>query len=265
MNKQKYLQALKYYEGDVSHQTEEVYKDPKAYVTLNSIFFSGIQNEIIKSKEMKKLNPLFLEEWEKIWGRDGICDLLFQMMKNNILSKDRTTFRVERLYDFEQLCKANETISFTSTSAGGFLREYGDKEGIVLLECRISKGTPALDLRKILDIYQKPEEAEVLLPPYQHISIEKSMMTKDEKSITDRNGRPPQGKYIVYVMPSLPQPGALCTIDPETIDQAVQFYYSLNERKQYTQQSAQSYLTMKECIQKNLRYLYHEIFIGESL
>ena len=42
------LQAIRYYEGDVSGN-DPFWGDPKAYCTINSLLFSGVENEIART------------------------------------------------------------------------------------------------------------------------------------------------------------------------------------------------------------------------
>ena len=64
------LRALRWYEGDVTGN-DPLWADSKAYVTLNAIFFDGIENEMIKAKENKHLNPALLSRWQEVFGQDG--------------------------------------------------------------------------------------------------------------------------------------------------------------------------------------------------
>ena len=59
------LRALRWYEGDVTGN-DPLWADSKAYVTLNAIFFDGIENEMIKAKENKHLNPALLSRWQEL-------------------------------------------------------------------------------------------------------------------------------------------------------------------------------------------------------
>ncbi|MBO4919619.1 MAG: hypothetical protein J5365_05625 [Erysipelotrichaceae bacterium] len=47
---EKQLKAIRYYEGDVSGD-DPFWSDPKAYVTLNSLFFEGIEAERRRARE----------------------------------------------------------------------------------------------------------------------------------------------------------------------------------------------------------------------
>ena len=65
------LRALRWYEGDVTGN-DPLWADSKAYVTLNAIFFDGIENEMIKAKENKHLNPA-VKMAGSLWTGRGMC------------------------------------------------------------------------------------------------------------------------------------------------------------------------------------------------
>ncbi|MBR6070737.1 MAG: hypothetical protein IKP78_09130 [Ruminococcus sp.] len=180
--------ALRYYIGDVSG-TDPFHSDPKAYVVLNSLFFAGTAAERARAAEGKRLNPAILADTDRL---TELFAGLFSAFRRCTAEKELRTFRVERWSDYA-LCKAaGATLSLTSTSTAGFLSEYRDRLGIALMRFTLPKGTPCIDVAAALDFYAKPEEAEVLLPPFLRLDIAEVPVTDDERGILDSAGEPPR-------------------------------------------------------------------------
>lgn len=180
------LRAVKWYIGDVSG-TDPFWGDPKAYVTLNSLFFPGTSAEEARAAEKKTLNPEILRDEERLCG--VLRDLLTAFMP---LQRDMLTYRVERFSDYVVIRSAEETVSFTSTSSAGFLPAYQDRVGIALMRFRLPAGTPALPMAQVLPDYAKPDEEEILLPPGLRLCIEDFPMSEAERNICDAAGTPAQ-------------------------------------------------------------------------
>lgn len=190
-----YANALRYYVGEAKAYPN-VPEDPKAYNTLNVLFFEGTVSERARAAEGKKLNPAFLD------GKSdtlSLCADLMMALRYGGIDKEEeeTVYRVSRQVDVDQMIQTGKTVSFTSTSKGGFLKAYGDKDGLVLLEIHIAPHAPRADMAELLEHYVKPDEQEVLLPPWLPVAIEKVVLSDAERIIKDRNGDPPVAKYIV--------------------------------------------------------------------
>ena len=182
------LQAARYYEGDVDGD-DSFWGDPKAYVTLNSLFYEGIGTERRRAAEGKMLNPALLDDPERLYQ---ICRSLLNACRAADLHQERKTYRVERYADYLEMEKASAILSFTSTSAGGFLREYGDRSGIALMEFIIPPGIPCLPYAEVLDEdYLKTEEHEILLPPGLSADFTRLSLSGDDLEIYDAEGNPP--------------------------------------------------------------------------
>ncbi len=179
--------AVRYYQGDVAGN-DPFWGDSKAYCTLNSLFFPGISNETARSAEGKRLNPAFLEDIDRL---TGMCGDLLGAFSEAGTEQELFTFRVERLSDYLLCRELGRTVSFTSTSRNGFLKEYRDKKGLALLRFRIPAGTPCINMAEMLDYYAKAQEAEVLLPPDLGLNYEELPLTEEEYRITDADGNPP--------------------------------------------------------------------------
>ena len=110
------------------------------------------------------------------------------------------TRRVDRLADFQEMQTKGHTISFTSTSRKDFLKEYQNKDRIVLLYFDIPAGTPCIDtLAALGSDCLNPAEEEVLLPPFLSLSISDHHLTEQELLIRDCNGNPPAAAYDICV------------------------------------------------------------------
>jgi len=141
----KQIKAVKFYQGDVSG-TDPFWGDKKAYCTLNALFFPGIENEIARASEGKKLNPAFLEDTGRLIA---LCNELLSAFHAMPLENSTVTRRVERLSDYRLRRKLGNTVSFTSTSTAGFLTSYTGKKGLALMRFELPAGTPCLCLDSI--------------------------------------------------------------------------------------------------------------------
>ncbi len=178
---------IRYYEGDVSG-TDPFWSDPKAYLTINSLFFPGIENETARTDESKKLNSAFFDDDERTLD---VLQTLFECGQRLISEKEITSFRVERYLDYRQMKAAGKTIGFTSTSTGGFLKQYSDRRGIALLEIRIMPQTPIIDMAAVLDHYAKAQEREILLLPQCRLEMREKPVLPEYMDIIDMDGNPP--------------------------------------------------------------------------
>lgn len=179
--------ALRFYIGDVSG-SHKFYSDPKAYVTINSLFFPGISTEKLRAAEGKPLNPEIVADLSRLL--DFFGNLFAAFGKST--AESRETWRVERFADYEFMAKYGATVSLTSTSTSGFLGSYRDRAGISLMRFSLAEGSPAIDAAKELDFYAKPDEAEILLPPFMELKMSKLPMTERELSVTDSQDKPPR-------------------------------------------------------------------------
>lgn len=184
--------ALRFYIGDVSGN-DPFYGDPKAYILLNSLFFPGIVSESARASEGKMLNPSILADIPRLL--DFFAALLPAFRKAT-LKEELTVFRVERLSDYALCHERGATISLTSTSKAGFLKSYRDRRGIVLIRFTLTSDTPCIDVAEALDYYAKPEESEILLPPFLETVFTETELSPDELYITDCDGQPPQKSVI---------------------------------------------------------------------
>lgn len=192
------IRAVKFYIGDcagLTPETDPFWGDPKAYLVLNSLFFDGIRTEQARIAEGKFLNPEIVADPERL--QHLLCDLLSVFRKSRN-PEWRTVYRVERFQDFQEMLKTGRTISFTSTSQGGFLDAYRDRAGIALLHIEIEPGTPCIDMQEFLGTdYAKPEESEILLPPGVTLQFEKISLSDPERQILDSENNPPVCAYQI--------------------------------------------------------------------
>lgn len=239
------LKAVKYYEGDVSGN-DPFWSDPKAYVTLNSLFFEGIQSETKRANEGKKLNPAIVEDPMRLLT---VLKELLSSFEVADLSKERHTFRVERTSDFEQMVKYGCTQSFTSTSTNEFLKAYGDRVGITLMLFHLPPFMPCLPYEELLkEDYLKTEEHECLLPPFLALSFKKAELTSSDLEITDANNNPPVAKYDVYVLGQMEREckGSLDILMGEGKDAAKRVYEALNKHERPDEKDVDLYLAWKQ-------------------
>ena len=183
------IRAVRYYIGDVRQMPEDgFWNDPKAYCLLNALFFPEIRAEASRIAEGKCLNPELLKDIPRL---AGLLNNLISVFRKSVSERNYQTFRVERFCDYEQMRQAGKTISFTSTSCAGFLESYQDRSGIALLKFNIPAQTPCIVMQDFFPEYAKPEEAEILLPPWLKLHFEDLSLSSSETHILDADGNPP--------------------------------------------------------------------------
>lgn len=191
---EKYLKAIRYYEGDVSGQ-DPFWSDPKAYVTLNSLFFDGIEAERRRAREKKYLNPEIIKDPVRLFSL--LKDLLSAFEASGT---ERITCRVERYEDYLEMKEKGMTVSFTSTSLDGFLKEYSDRIGIALMIFHIPSKAPVLAFGEVLkEEYLKAQENEILLPPGLSVELKEILLEEEDLEIKDALGDPPIVKCEAYI------------------------------------------------------------------
>ena len=194
------LRAVKYYEGDIPEdaRSDPFRGDARAYVTLNALLYEGLATEYTRLREGKRLNPEMLRSLPRLVE---LYALLLSAAQKGAQHGDLTGCRVERADDFQICLQKHMTCAFTSTSLGGFLPGYGDKQQIVLLTYHVPAGTPQIIFSQMLDSYLKANEAEMLLPPFLRFREKERPLTEADRQITDLNGAPPVAAYDLYVLP----------------------------------------------------------------
>lgn len=248
------LNALRYYTGD-----ENAYpgmpRDSKAYCTLNALFYDDLSSELARSAEGRLLNPDMLQDTHRTLG--FCCDLLRATTLGEGNREEMRVYRVARQTDVEDMRRAGQTVSFTSTSKKGFLNSYTDKTNLILLEFILPIHTPQADVAELLEKDDKDEQ-EVLLPPWLPITFEPRKLTEAEKSIRDRQGNPPQEAYLItvgngirYPYGSAPQP-----LRDEDAAAGMRVYEALNHARKVDLDDQEAYLAWKRAaIQKIIRQL----------
>ncbi|MBR3358470.1 MAG: hypothetical protein IKG46_11700 [Solobacterium sp.] len=238
--------ALRCYEGDVGSAGDPFWSDPKMYVTWNAILFDGIVTEQARTAEKRRLNPSFLEDDERFLDLNrALIDALRRMPKNGI----RRAYRVERLADYRVMKEQGSLPSFISTSTGGFLNSYTDKKQLVLMEFEIMPETIYGELGVLLDSYAKQEEAEILLAPYQTVTIEEKPLPSHLAGIRDACGDEPA--VYCHVRTGTVIRSGLNSVPEKVYDKEAcrHVFAALNAERQPDSQDVQEYLAWKRYIQ----------------
>ena len=240
--------ALRYYIGDVSG-SDAFYGDPKAYVVINSLFFPEITTERARAAEGKYLNPAIIEDTGRLLE---FFSGLFSAFRKCAAGETINTFRVERFSDYS-LCKEyGHTLSLTSTSKAGFLGEYRDRLGIALMKFEISAGTPCIDVGAALDVYVKPEEAEVLLPPFTRLEITEYVPSGEEAEILDSAGKPPIVGSKVKTCGIASFSSEICEFPADGNKAGMRVYTALNAGKEPDDEDVKLYTCWKSALVKSL-------------
>lgn len=240
--------TIEYYEGDVSGN-DPFWSDSKAYVVLNSLFFPDISTETARSAEGKYLNPSILEDTERLII---LYRNLLSVFRKTITQADIVTYRVERFLDYEYCKKSGRTLSFTSTSASGFLKEYQDRVGIVLMRFHIPAGTPCIPFADVLDKYAKSDEAEILLPPGLHIETNEIPLTDEEKQILDADGNPPIASCKVTVLEKASSMQIISELPAKGAEAGQRVYKALNSGYTPSTEDVELYCAWKRALTSQL-------------
>jgi len=246
---EKQLKAIRYYEGDVKGE-DPFWGDPKAYVTLNSLFYDGIDTETRRAMEGKRLNPAILEDTDRLY--ELLKDLLdvFDLCQQK---EDILSYRVERYSDYLEMKKEGRTISFTSTSSDGFLKAYGDRIGIALMEFHIAKGFPCICFSEVLEQdYLKADEKEILLPPNLKLNFAEVPLSEDEKEIRDANGDLPILKCIATVEGICTSAEETAVVQEEGRQAGIRVYQALNHNRKPEKEDVLLYAEWKKTFRNRL-------------
>lgn len=237
------ISAVKYYIGDVQGN-DPFWSDGKAYLVLNSLFYPDITTEQARIAEGKKLNPIILEDPKRLLY---VLSNLLSACEMGRSAPAKTTYRVERYSDYLINQQAGKTISFTSTSTAGFLNAYRDRKGIALMKFHIPEGTPCIPVENALDSYVKPDEQEILLPPWLQLRFMECELSPNERNITDSDGKPPLISVDVEIMGRLPSPSPIEIPEGGNIA-GMRVYSALNEGIEPTQDDISAYCAWKRAI-----------------
>ncbi|MBR5371854.1 MAG: hypothetical protein IK130_06540 [Oscillospiraceae bacterium] len=256
--------AVQFYEGDVRQEQsgDPFWGDPRAYCTLNALLFSGLRTERTRIKEGKQMNSAMLSDLPRLLELYGA---LFSAAKKGAQYHISAGYRVERAADFAVCREAGETLAFTSTCMSGFLPAYGDKHDIVLLTYRIPSHTPLVIFSQLLTSYLKSNEDELLLPPYLHFRCTERPLSEDDRNITDMNGNPPLGAFVLDILLQKQIPGtdAPEMLSAEQAEAGIRLFSQLNAGYPDDALHADdvtAYLAFKESLQAYLRNLSAMIY-----
>ncbi|MDE6784865.1 MAG: hypothetical protein K2J26_05780 [Ruminococcus sp.] len=247
--------AVKYYIGDVSGN-DKFFGDKKSYVTVNSLFFPDIYSETARASEGKYLNPTIISDIPRLMD---FFEMLFRAFAESHC-KCSETYRVERYSDFEICQSKGCTVSVTSTSYAQFLDSYRDRHGIALMRFIVPEDSPFINVAEFLRFYAKPEEMELMIPPFVSLNIHEKPLTEQELRITDSNGVPPEISCISKTGDII-----RCGIIPESLPvdgekAGRRVYDSLNNRNVPSEKDVILYTQWKSVLQKNLHMMFCEIF-----
>lgn len=246
---EKYLKAIRYYEGDVSGQ-DPFWSDPKAYVTLNSLFFDGIEAERRRAREKKYLNPEIIKDPVRLFSL--LKDLLSAFEASGT---ERITCRVERYEDYLEMKEKGMTVSFTSTSLDGFLKEYSDRIGIALMIFHIPSKAPVLAFSEVLkEGYLKAQENEILLPPGLSVELREIPLDEEDLEIKDALNNPPIVKCEAYVTGNygFNHDESFMIEDKEGSKSGMRVYEALNQGKEPEQADIENYTEWKKAFIKKV-------------
>ena len=183
--------------------------DSNSYKTLNTVMFSGIDNELTRIfDDHQKLNPTVLFQTKEML--DYYHNLHSTMYKySHQIDKQVDVRRVDRTQSFDEILKKKELVSSFSTTLNYFPTEFS-KKNITLVEAHIMPGAMSVDFEKVLgDEYSHYMEREVLVGFGSPVEIEEIVPQENlktyEKDIKAIDGAFPDQKIVMRVLP-LPKP-----------------------------------------------------------
>lgn len=242
--------ALRCYIGDVSGNMP-FFTDEKAYVTLNSLFFPEILSESARASEGKRLNTEIISDIPRL---TSFFEGLFSAFGKACIRENTQTYRVERTSDFQLCRRLGRTVSMTSSSLAGFLDYYRDRRGITLMKFFIPQGSHCINVAETLGFYAKPEEAEILIPPFMSLEISESPLSDKEKNITDCDGAPPENSVNANVG-EIAECSEYHDIKVGECSSAIRVYKAFNEGKIPAISDILEYSEWKKTFQKKLHYM----------
>lgn len=198
------LDCIRFYMGDPKIVNRGDFRGgPKAYNTINALLHDGIQNEMDKINEGKKIDIYDVEHLKSYISLIATIYLAMEKYSKMNQNPHLTTYRVDRFSEIAGLMEQKRIEGFYSTCKWGFLKEYANtKANVVLLEIVREKNVPYLDFECLFaEYYAKPQEAEILLPFDAGVKcIEQATLTEEEKkTYRDVNGEEPRGKYRIFL------------------------------------------------------------------
>ena len=205
--------AIRFYSGDIRKRdldgqiSESEYSEGfegirSAYKTMNCLMFPGIDNEMERIREKKgRLSPLIILEAERTL--QIFCDIYRAMYKFSASQMDKKlkkVYRTDRGVSIEEL-KKGITVSFTSTSLHNNPEAFLlHKSELTFLEILVPPSIPHLDFSGVLgEEYLFSDQKEILLPPFQEVTLAEMELSEQEKTYRDVDGNPPKAKFFVTV------------------------------------------------------------------
>lgn len=245
------IHALRYYEGIIDEKDKDVFwLDSKAYVTFNSLFFSGLETEIARSTEQRSLNTAIALKRQQLLPFATALFSACTKYRHGLLH----VYRVERLVDYREFCKCGQVTSFLSTSRSGFLKSYEDKIGLVLMDVEIAPETRCVDLVEMIPGKKKEEECEVLIAPYSTLQVKELPLPQELAEITDGNGNPAAIYCHVKVQKgNLQEQSSQLRITKQEEIAVKNVYTALNMHAVLNEEDADRYLRYKTVLQAQMK------------
>ena len=266
-------------------KTWAFYQVKNGYEVLNMLLFEGIDNEEVRLiEEGRKVNPILLDHIDELLK--VYCNLFSAMCKYTLSKVEESTLHTYR-YDRQQslnVLKAGKTSSFFSNAAKRNTTDYfKQKSGLLILEVEASPNTLHLDINDVLG--KKSgffNEHEVLFHPYAKVRLKKEEMTEEELVYTDKDGKPPVGKYKVCFSTGYDTEVLIRDLavrktvkellrekieDIELVATARRIWDYFNNYQKYDDKCIEKYLYWKKILQAYIKIQYAEIYqdiIGEK-
>lgn len=249
------IHALQYYQGILDPKdSDPFWSNPKAYVTFNSLFFQGIETEQARVNEGRPLDTAIASQ------KDTVLEMTEDMI-HACTKYDHDcihVWRVERLVDYQQFVSEGMLTSFLSTSRNGFLSSYEDKYDLVLMDIVIDKEALCIDLVSMLSANEKKAEGEVLIAPYQSITVEELPCPSRLHAVKDGRGNPPAVYCRVHVYAEKTQPisAQSSVIDISAVSR---LYDRMNMHATPSQTDIDAYLEYKKYIRQQTMKMLDEL------
>lgn len=275
--------ALLYYQGGINEihldaseaHLKDFYAYEKAYQIMNALLMPGMENEIARmvneGREFELSILDHIDELLRVYFRiySAACKYTFYYEKRNW----NHTYRVDRMNTLGFL-KHGQMYSFMSTSGNtNGSRDFAkEKADVLLLEVDAPANVEHVDINEVLgeaSVY--PEEEEILYVPFVFLDKEEVQMTASEQAYLDKNGNPPEAKFLLRLRLSSVSPEEIDSnsvemnllyakiIDQSELDNAKAVWMCLMDGTQWGMDQQIRYEAWKEKIQIYLRLRFSEI------
>lgn len=267
--------AMRIYEGTKpdTGRYPVVSQQSTAHGIINSIFFEGINNELIRAiEDVKYLGEGLVIASDQLM--DVITDLYSAMYKyGKTIRSEIVSRRVERTYSADKMQEKGETVSYNSTTTNNYGIRLFKKKNMTLIEFHIQPGTPCVDYCNILNSeYELYTEREILVAPFCPVTIEKMDDYEGKPRLKVTVSAPQKPKALTKEEQVDKRENTKMYLNMQLRRKAEKFIQKLNElhmsaeirsveeaKERLTEDEISDYLKWKQAFSTVVKYRFREI------